>query len=312
MARTSRYKDIQLPQLRSFCWTATQKNFSTAARALGLTPSAVWQQVRALERRLGTTLVRRRGRSVEITPEGRLLLELIQAPVNALDSLERIFEARRGELPQHLTITSTTYLFSCHLAEPIQEFLSAFPAVRMNLRAGMGHAEVVRPIELGEADLGVLPHESGEARSAHLVYEPLFDLELYLLTAAQHPLARKKQVSAADLVRFPMILSPRDTHARRALERVLQLHDLMDEVQAVMETGSLEMMCKYAALGVGVAVRYLGRDALRSVPGLSCRPLDLDEPKLPVVLLTRKSAYQPVTVGHLIAVLRRRLACSST
>lgn len=311
MSRSSRYKDIQLPQLKSFCWTAAQENFSTAARALGLTPSAVWQQVRALERRLGATLVRRNGRQVEITPEGRLLLELIQAPVNALDSLDRVFAARRSELPQQFTVTATTYLFSYHLAEPIQAFLEACPAVRLNLRAGMGHAEVARPVELGEADLGVLPHEAAAPRSGHLKYEPLFPLELFLLTSSKHPLARKQRVTAADLVRFPIIQSPGGTHARRALERILQRHDLLDQVHPVMETGSLEMMCKYAALGVGVAVRYLGRDALRSVPGVSCRPLDLAEPPLPVMLLTRKNALQPEPARLLADLLRRRLTSTA-
>jgi len=304
MARTSRYKDIQLPQLKSFCWTATQQNFSTAARALGLTPSAVWQQVRALERRLGVTLVRRSGRQVEITPEGRLLLELIQAPVNALDSLERVFATRRSELPQQLTVTATTYLFSYHLAEPLQAFLARNPAVRLNLRAGMGHAEVARPVELGEADLGVLPHDASEPRSGHLHCEPLFNLELFLLCAAAHPLARKQRLAAADLVRYPIIQSPGGTHARRALERVLARHDLLDQVQPVMETGSLEMMCKYAALGVGIAVRYLGRAALQAMPGLSCRPLDLGEPPLPVMLLTRKNAHHPEAARQLAELLR--------
>lgn len=311
MARSARYKDIQLPQLKSFCWTAAQQNFSTAARALGLTPSAVWQQVRALERRLGATLVRRSGRNVEITPEGRLLLDLIQAPVNALDSLERAFEAQRNELPQQVTVTSTTYLFSYHLAEPIQAFLDESPAVRLNLRAGMGHAEVARPVELGEADLGLLPHESGEPRSGHLNYETLFNLELFLLTSAKHPLARKQRLTAADLVRYPLIQAPAGAHARRALERILRRHDLLDQVQPVMETGSLEMMCKYAALGVGVAVRYLGRDALRATPGLSCRPLDLAEAPLPVMLLTRKSAHQPEPARKLAELLRRRLASTT-
>src|SRR5438105_2107771 len=95
-----KYKDIQLPQLRGFCLAATEGNFTAAAAVLGLSVSAVWQQVRALERELGVTLLRRQGRSVELTPSGRLLLELAQPHVSGIDSLARLFEARQAELPQ--------------------------------------------------------------------------------------------------------------------------------------------------------------------------------------------------------------------
>ena len=52
MSQGHRYKEIQLAQLRSFCLAATEGNFTSAAKALGLSASTVWQQVRALEREL--------------------------------------------------------------------------------------------------------------------------------------------------------------------------------------------------------------------------------------------------------------------
>jgi hypothetical protein len=85
MANTHHYKDLQLPQLRGFCLAAV-RGFTGAADTLGLSVSAVWQQVRALERQLGAVLLRRRGRAVELTAEGQLLVELIQPHIHGLDS----------------------------------------------------------------------------------------------------------------------------------------------------------------------------------------------------------------------------------
>ncbi|MBL8793513.1 MAG: LysR family transcriptional regulator, partial [Planctomycetia bacterium] len=104
-----KYKDIQLPQLRSFCLAAAEGNFTAAAAVLGLSVSAVWQQVRALERELGVALLRRQGRSVEVTPQGRLLLELAQPHVSGLDSLARLFEARQADLIEPLTVVATPH-----------------------------------------------------------------------------------------------------------------------------------------------------------------------------------------------------------
>jgi LysR family transcriptional regulator, glycine cleavage system transcriptional activator len=138
MARADRYKDIQLPQLRSFCVAATEGNFTTAAKALGISAPTVWQQVRALERRLKTTLLRRRGRAVELTPEGRVLLDLVQPHVSGLDSLEPLFVARQALLPRPLTVTAIPYLTASHLLRPVQAFCAAHPEVRLRLQSASG------------------------------------------------------------------------------------------------------------------------------------------------------------------------------
>ena len=59
MVQRIRYKDLQLTPLRSFCLVAREGNFSKAAKALKLSTSAVWQQVRSLERTLKAPLLRR-------------------------------------------------------------------------------------------------------------------------------------------------------------------------------------------------------------------------------------------------------------
>src|SRR5262245_44514143 len=126
-----RYKDIQLPQLRSFCLLASESSFTSVAKALGMAVPTVWIQVRALERKLGTSLLRREGRCVGLTEDGRLLLELIQPHVTGLDSLERLFKARRAETLQQFTIASAPYLFAHYLPEPIRAFAGRYPAVRL-------------------------------------------------------------------------------------------------------------------------------------------------------------------------------------
>ncbi len=64
--------------LRSFIALADLGSFTRAAERLGVTQAAISQHVRALEERLGPLLVRR-GRQVEMTPAGRLLLDHAQA-----------------------------------------------------------------------------------------------------------------------------------------------------------------------------------------------------------------------------------------
>src|SRR5262249_30017032 len=153
---TDRYKDIQLPQLRSFCLLASENSFTSVAKLLGMSVPTIWIQIRALERQLGTTLLRREGRRVELTGEGRLLLELIQPHVTGLDSLERLFKARRAETPQRLTIASAPYLFTHYLPNPIRDFATRYPKVRLNLSTPWADATgaVIRFLGRGEVGGG--------------------------------------------------------------------------------------------------------------------------------------------------------------
>ncbi|MFN4257819.1 MAG: LysR family transcriptional regulator [Gemmataceae bacterium] len=289
MSRSQRYKDIQLAQLRGFTLAATEGNFTTAAKALGTSVPTVWQQVRALEHKLGATLIWRRGRLLELTPEGRLLLELIQPHVNALDSLERLFETRRAELPQQLNVAATYYLFADHLPACFQEFTAQHPTVRLNLRASIW-PDVVRAVERGEVDLGLVSYAPEAPRSPHLSYEPIFPLYFTLFTSNRHPLARKKRVTPADLVQYPIISSTKATFGHQTLERILRKHDLFERIHVIMESPSTDLLRKYVALDLGIALAYVS-ERNPPFPGLTWRIFDPTLEPVLVYLIHRKGAH---------------------
>lgn len=65
----------RLNGLVAFAAVAERRGFSAAARVLGVSPSALSQAVRALEERVGTPLLVRTTRSVNVTDAGARLLE---------------------------------------------------------------------------------------------------------------------------------------------------------------------------------------------------------------------------------------------
>ncbi|WP_103764411.1 LysR family transcriptional regulator [Roseovarius confluentis] len=70
--------------LRSFEAAARHLSFTAAAEELGLTQSAISQQVKSLETRLGVPLFTRRARGLALTDVGRRLLPNVEAPLQAL------------------------------------------------------------------------------------------------------------------------------------------------------------------------------------------------------------------------------------
>jgi DNA-binding transcriptional LysR family regulator len=297
---------MQLSQLRSFCVVAGERNFTEAARLLGLSVPAVWQQVRALENELGASLVRRRGRCVEITPDGKMLLDLVQPHVQGLDSLPALFRARRNDLPTQVTVATTYYLVSYHLALPVRDFVRQHPAVRLHLRAGRG-AEALELMNEEGNDLGVVAYDRDAPRSPYLEYEDLFDMPFALLTAPDHPLADKEPLEAADLVRYPMIQQPDVAYSITALKRYLQRYGLHDELEILLEFPSTETVLRYVALGLGITAQYVDPRLGDSVSGVRVRPLDPELPRLWVALVTRQGAYLSEPALAFRELVRRHL-----
>ena len=72
------------------------------------------------------TLLRRRGR-LSSSHTGKLLVDMLQPHLHALDSLGRLFDARRSGLPPQVTVAATEYLLSYNLPRSVEQFTAAFP-----------------------------------------------------------------------------------------------------------------------------------------------------------------------------------------
>jgi DNA-binding transcriptional LysR family regulator len=307
MSQGHRYKEIQLAQLRSFCMAATEGNFTTAARALGLSASTVWQQVRALERELKAKLLRRRGRAVELTDEGRLLLETVQPHVSGLDSLRRFFEARRQEVRQELVVASGAYLLANHLPRPIQQFRALRPAIQLTLRIA-AWSGLQRVVERGETDVGVLASDPDVPRSPYLEYEHLFDEPFCVLAPSGHPLIRAKRITPRELVKYPLILPPKGGADRRAFERIVRKYNLSDQVNTALVCGLIDIAKHYVAMGIGIGLMYVTERVAEVMPGLHVRPLDGEIERLPIEMAVRKGTHQPDYVEDFRRIVRQCLA----
>src|SRR5215212_9937570 len=87
---------LESRRLRVLLAVARTGSLAAAADRLGYTPSAISQQIRALERELGTVVAERHGRGVVLTEPGRVLAEHAQRIVDALGAAEAELEAIAG------------------------------------------------------------------------------------------------------------------------------------------------------------------------------------------------------------------------
>jgi len=106
--------------------------FSSAARAFGMTPSAVSRLVARLEQRLGARLLNRSTRKLLLTAEGCAYYERATGILADLDEAERI--AAAGERPAGRIRLNTSASFGTHILAPVlPEFLARHPQVSIDI-----------------------------------------------------------------------------------------------------------------------------------------------------------------------------------
>lgn len=310
MSRQFRYKAIQLPQLRSFCLAGQAKNFTTASRELNLSASTVWEQIRALERILGCTLFIRDGRSLELTVEGKVLLEIVQPHIEALDSLKRLFDAGRDKLAPRLVIASSQYLLRFHLPLPIQAFTRQFPQVELKIEVPSS-SELVTVVERQQADVAICAYDPEESHSAVLDYEKLLELPLTLLIAKSHPLARKRQIALSDLLGQPVILPAIGSNTRRLIDRVLHRCNLADKLRVIMETPLFDATQQYVEMGIGVGLMHL-QVSPKLLQGIQVRLVEESQVPLSIAMVVRKHGHLPQHVRDFQEIVRRGIGSAQS
>jgi DNA-binding transcriptional LysR family regulator len=192
---------------------------TAAARTLHLTPSAASQQVRQLGRELGVTLLEPHGRRVRLTPAARSLLEHAEAIEERWQCAEAELAAAEAATPAgDLRLCGIPTAISALLAPTAVRLRQQCPRVAVQIR----EAEPPDCFDLlfsGAVDLGVTMAAPGSPplNDARFDQRPLLDDPYDLLTAPDHPLAGRPEITLADLANEPWILSMPGTAYRQMI-----------------------------------------------------------------------------------------------
>jgi len=120
-----------LTWFRSFEAAARTLNFTAAAEEIGLTQSAVSQQVKSLELRLGVPLFVRRPRGLALTDEGRKLVPQVAAALETLSRAAGRFEG--GEGANLLTVATSVSVAQWLISPRLPELRAALPDLTLRL-----------------------------------------------------------------------------------------------------------------------------------------------------------------------------------
>jgi DNA-binding transcriptional LysR family regulator len=112
---------------------AREQTLAATARALGVSPSAVTQKLHTLEQGFGCQLVRRSGRSTQLTGDGQWLVEHSRSVLADLDHLHERFAQRKSDVSGPLRVAASLGFGRKYVAPLLARFAQQHPGIQVEL-----------------------------------------------------------------------------------------------------------------------------------------------------------------------------------
>lgn len=279
----------------------TSGSITAAATNLGYTPSAVSQQVAALERQTGMRLFERAGRGIRPTAACRLLTEhaeiIGQHLAEAELALADLRDGRTGRLSIRYFVTAGQALVPPAVAELRREH----PGVHLDLK--LIEPGPVPEVAQGEADVAicVLPVDAEPVPGVRIVH--LLDDPFRLVLPRSHPLAARRVIDLAELAEEPWVGNewPPGQCAQVVLDACAAAGF---SPGIVVESENYACAQGFVAAGLGLSlVPLLGVEPRR--PGVVVRRVRRPEPVRVIYAVVRDSVADQPAVTCLLDALGR-------
>ncbi|MEH3087977.1 MAG: LysR family transcriptional regulator [Xylophilus ampelinus] len=254
-----------LNQLEVFTLVLDTGSFSAAAQQIGVSQPAVSAQVRELERKLGTRLLERVGRSVGPTPAGITLAGHARALLDAAQQAAEAVSSHQDGIGG--TVRFGTGATAClHLLPPLlQRIRAAYPALHVVVSTG-NTDDIVRRVELNALDLALVTLPvTGRAVTVEAALRDEF-----MAVAAREAPSLPDAMPAQAIAAMPVVLFEPGSNIRLQVESWLLAAGV--RVRPAMELGSIEAIKEMVSAGLGcsilpaMALRDPDRTRLQSRP----------------------------------------------
>lgn len=134
---------LDLNDVRMLMKVIEHGSYTAASRATGVPKSTISQRIAALERAIGTGLIRRTSRSFSLTEAGELLLPHAQAIDRLAHAAERALQDRGDVLGGTLRVTASVAVAQFALGPILPRFLAKYPGVTVRLEPTNRYVDIV-------------------------------------------------------------------------------------------------------------------------------------------------------------------------
>ena len=249
MGDASRWSiELDTKLLKTFLALADERSFTSAGKSLGLTQSAVSQQIRLLERELGAELVIRSNKLVGLTSAGEILRQSAHRILENLDQARSLIAERSTNGGGRLSIGAPAAV--CHALMPavVEAFSKRFPATHLAITS-LDQSNAIDRLIRRDVDFAIM---LAPVRHKALATGEAGRDEIVVVASEQNPLSRLPHLQASDLQSQAMILPPNPNLEYAAWSGFMLEAGVFPRI--TLETDSLELAISLARAGLGITV----------------------------------------------------------
>ncbi|AJE53931.1 LysR family transcriptional regulator [Paenibacillus polymyxa] len=189
---------MELLQLKYFQTVAYTEHFTNAARQLNIAQPSLSLTIKRLEEELGTTLFERKGRNIQLSSSGKILLKHVNRIFTEIENAQMEIRSEEHQIANTIRISISNSRFLTGL---ISECITRFPELKILQTIGV-KSEILTSLKKGEMDLGITGHpiQDEELESCLLVNE-----DIVLVLPSNHKLTGKNEISLSHVANEPFI-----------------------------------------------------------------------------------------------------------
>lgn len=290
---------MKLKQLKLFRDIAREQSFARAAQLNHMTQPAVSVHIKKLEDELGRQLFKRTPHHIQLTHEGRDILDEVKEILRLCDNIKIRSSLSRGVLEGDIRIATIHSIGMYEMGDFLSSFMKQYPRVRIHLEY-QRYDDIYRLLLKEKIDLGIVAYPE---RRTKIEAMPYSSDDMVLVTAPDHPLAHRKSTTLSQVAGEAFIAFEEGMPTREATDRMLQAAGV--EVDIRMTNDNIYTLKKAVQAGVGVAIvpssaveEEVARMSLVSVRIRNCNT------RRPLAILKRRKGSMPepaqVFVEHLL------------
>lgn len=236
---------MELLQLKTFSVVAKTLHFRRAAEELKISQAAVSNQIKSLEQELGEPLFYRNPRRIELSFQGKRVLNYADLILEEIEIMKSEVTAESEKLSGRVKLAGVSYGLNTPFHELWLAFRNRFPEIELSFEIAHSAEHLLDKLRRGEVD-AVLIARDYDLPGVTVI--PFGSFELFFVVGQKHPLAKKKTVKLTDLMNFEWLCFDKGSWLREITDSTMAQNNFLPSsifesndgvlIRKLLDTGS--------------------------------------------------------------------------
>lgn len=273
---------MDLNLYRIFLEVAKTGSISKAASSLFVSQPSISYSIKMLEEELKCKLFNRTAKGTELTIDGEKLLFYVEGAFNMINAGCKTVKDSENMISGEIRVGVPTHIGIFLLSKYIQKFIEKYPGIKFTI-VNRATSEMVDMLEKRNLDFIVDSYPIDSNRKDIVLYKLIEVSNCFVGNEKYKNIVNEGIINIEDIQKYPLLLPPKITSTRKALES--KLKDRIDNLEAIIDVPTTEVMLELVKKGLGIGYftkesvqKYIDSGRLYEIP------VDVELPKTDICI----------------------------